>query len=68
MALLHEPAPTAFAEGSQASQLQPFVETVFDSLARADQRTWAELYIKALLQTPGDRPCSAPGLHARPRR
>ncbi|KOV76296.1 transcriptional regulator, partial [Streptomyces sp. NRRL WC-3618] len=35
--------------------LQPFVETVFDSLARADQRTWAELYIKALLQTPGKK-------------
>ncbi|MEU1127644.1 transposase [Streptomyces sp. NPDC005899] len=53
MALLHEPMPGAFTEGDRTPRLSPFIETVFGCLPRADQRGWAEFYIRALLQTPG---------------
>ena len=55
MALLHEPTPRTFTGGVQGPCLRSFVETVFDHLPRADQRRWAELYMRALLQTPGKK-------------
>ncbi|MEU2060932.1 transposase [Streptomyces sp. NPDC013455] len=55
MALLCEPAPRALTEAGPAARLGPFVETVFACLPRADQRKWAELYIRALLLTPGKK-------------
>ncbi|MFF3749068.1 transposase [Streptomyces sp. NPDC002018] len=55
MALLHEPAPRTFPPGVQGPCLRSFVETVFDHLPRADQRRWAELYVRALLRTPGKK-------------
>lgn len=55
MTLLHEPAPMTLTEGAQGPCLRSFVETVFDHLPRADQRRWAELHVRALLQTPGKK-------------
>ncbi|OIJ92321.1 IS701 family transposase [Streptomyces monashensis] len=60
MTLLYESAPGPFVDGREprlprVPRLRPFVETVFDCLPRADQRKWAQLYIKALLQTPGKK-------------
>lgn len=58
MTLPHEPTPQAPIEDGRTPhlpRLPPFIETVFDCLPRTDQRTWAKLYIKALLQTPGKK-------------
>ncbi|MFJ7152520.1 IS701 family transposase [Streptomyces sp. NPDC100445] len=55
MTPLHGPAPGMFTECGETHRLQPFVETVFDCLPRVDQRKWAELYIRALLRTPGKK-------------
>ncbi|KOV62022.1 transposase [Streptomyces sp. MMG1121] len=57
MTLLYESTPRPFAEGGEPrlTRLPPFVETVFDCLPRADQRKWAQQYIRALLQTPGKK-------------
>ncbi|WP_432155038.1 IS701 family transposase [Streptomyces tricolor] len=60
MTLLHEPAPRACTDGHRRKarhtpRLRPFTETVFGCLPRADQRRWAELYIEALLRTPGKK-------------
>ncbi|MER6332594.1 transposase [Streptomyces sp. NPDC001034] len=52
MTVLYEPDP---ADLGEARQLNSFTDAVFGRLPRADQRRWAELYVKALLRTPGKK-------------
>ncbi|MFF4060834.1 transposase [Streptomyces sp. NPDC001668] len=76
MALLHEAAaPRTFTEGAYGPCLRSFAAALFGHLPRADQRRWAELYVRALLRTPGkkslrrlaesvsDSPTAAQALH-----
>ncbi|MER5632954.1 IS701 family transposase [Streptomyces nitrosporeus] len=55
MALPHEPMCGTSAEDDRTPRLPPFIQTVFGSLPRTDQRRWAEFYIRALLRTPGKK-------------
>ncbi|GGW20908.1 hypothetical protein GCM10010501_70640 [Streptomyces libani subsp. rufus] len=55
MTVLYEPDPRDLADLGEARQPNSFTDAVFGRLPRADQRRWAELYVKALLQTPGKK-------------
>ncbi|MEU6511937.1 transposase [Streptomyces sp. NPDC046942] len=55
MTVLYEPDPRDLADLGEARQLNSFTDAVFGRLPRADQRRWAELYVRALLQTPGKK-------------
>ncbi|MFE8942174.1 transposase [Streptomyces sp. NPDC007872] len=64
MSVLYERSPRALAdpgayrrpaEDAYRRTDDSFAEAVFGRLPRADQRRWAELYVKALLQTPGKK-------------
>lgn len=46
-------AGTAFADLPEIPTLSEFCGTVFGSVARSDQRRWAELYVRGLMSVPG---------------
>ncbi|MER6269226.1 transposase [Streptomyces sp. NPDC001797] len=55
MTVLYEPDPGGPAGLDGTRRLSSFTDAVFGRLPRADQRRWAELYVRALLSTPGKK-------------